>query len=377
MVATSNNVATVQANGVALPVMVSSSMRNVVSCAADVADTDATVLLLGESGTGKEVVARLIHELSRRSAGPWVSLSCGSLPWDRLEAELLGHESDPSAGTNETRIGRIEQANGGTLLLDEVSELPLPLQAKLLRVLQERQVDRVGGRQPIPVDIRVVATSNRDLRAEVVAGRFRADLYYRLCVFPIVVPPLRERREDIEALARHFVDRLSHVLGRSVPVLSASALVTLDSHSYSGNVRELRNLIERTLIRCRHSVLEPGDFFFDPSLPLPPDSSQRQEAQQDPEEAEEQWALPIDLGELERMAIREALRRVSGNRTHAARLLGISLRTLRNKLKAWREGGVVMELASETEVNTDAGPRHERDAKVAQSSHSKSNEQAA
>jgi two-component system, response regulator FlrC len=375
MVAITNNVAMVQANGVALPVMVSGAMRNVVSCAADVADTDATVLLLGESGTGKEVIARFIHELSRRAAGPWVSLSCASLPSHSLEIELFGHEAGAVSGSSSMRVGRIEQANGGTLLLDEVSELPLSLQAKLLRVLQERQVDRVGGRAPVPVDLRIVATSNRDLRAEVVAGRFRADLYYRLCVFPIVVPPLRDRKEDIEALARHFVDRLSQDLGRTAPVLSASALVTLDSYSYGGNVRELRNLIERTLIRCRNSVLEPSDFFFDPSLPSAPEPVRAKESRQDPDESDEAWVLPIDLGELERMAIQEALRRVSGNRTHAARLLGISLRTLRNKLKAWRESGVALEMSVESESGSVT--RQERDTVLARSSHTKSNEQAA
>lgn len=372
MVAIVNGLGLSQPNGVSFPVMVSGAMRNVVACAADVAETDATVLLLGESGTGKEVVARFIHELSARVAGPWVALNCAALPADMLESELFGHEAGAFSGATAMRPGRIEQANGGTLLLDEVSELPLGLQAKLLRVLQERQVDRVGGRAPVAVDVRIVATSNRDLRAEVVAGRFRADLYYRLCVFPIVIPPLRERREDIEALARHFVDRLSQDLGRTPPVLSASALSTLDGYGFDGNVRELRNLIERALIRCRQPVLESSDFFFDPRMPA---STERAKPEAPPAKPPSTWALPVDLGELERMAIQEALRRVSGNRTHAARLLGISLRTLRNKLKAWRQAGVVMEVAQE--VDSASVTRQERDVKVARSSQDKAAEQAA
>lgn len=361
-------------SGVVLPIMVSEAMRTVVSCAADVAETDATVLLLGESGTGKEVIARFIHELSPRASGAWVVLNCAALPQEMLHSELFGHDEGAFLSANTVRPGRIEQANGGTLLLDEVSELPLPLQAKLLRVLQERHIDRVGGLAPVPVNLRVIATCNRDLRAEVVAGRFRADLYYRLCVFPIVVPPLRDRRADIEALARHFMERLARDLGRQVPVLSASALLRLDGHNYGGNVRELRNLIERTLIRCRHRVLEATDLYFDPSLPEAPSGTNPTPLTEDSGAGNAAWALPVDLGELERMAICEALRRVGGNRTHAARLLGISLRTLRNKLKAWRENGEVTALMV---GNSGAMTRHERDSDMARSSQDKSNEQAA
>lgn len=375
MVAIVNGLGLSQPNGVSFPVMVSGAMRNVVACAADVAETDATVLLLGESGTGKEVVARFIHELSGRVAGPWVAINCAALPADMLESELFGHEAGAFAGATNMRSGRIEQANGGTLLLDEVSELPLALQAKLLRVLQERQVDRVGGSAPVSVNVRIVATSNRDLRAEVVAGRFRADLYYRLCVFPIVIPPLRDRREDIEALARHFVVRLSQDLGRTPPVLSASALSTLDGYDFDGNVRELRNLIERALIRCRQPVLESTDFFFDPRMPSNAEGAAPEPPAKANVQASGTWALPIDLGELERMAIQEALRRVGGNRTHAARMLGISLRTLRNKLKAWRQAGVLMDEAQELE--SAPVTRHERDATVARSSQDKAAEQAA
>lgn len=348
------------------PVMVSEAMRSVTASARDVADTDTTVLLLGESGTGKEVVARFIHEHSPRAAGPWVSLSCAAMPLDLLERELFGAEtSGPAEGVSVVR-GCFERARGGTLLLDEISELPPVLQSKLLRALETKSVLRVGGLSAVHVDVRLVSTCSRDLRSAVAAGAFRADLYYRLCVFPIVIPPLRERREDIEPLAHHFVNRVAGELGRPAPVLSAAALATLDAHHFEGNVRELRNLIERALIRCRQTVVEATDLFFDPRMePFTPGPAGANEAN---------WELPVDLAELERLAIKEALRRVGGNRTHAARLLGISLRTLRNKLRAWRESGVpVYAMLAE-----DSGALcQDRDAPVARSSQSKAGERAA
>jgi two-component system response regulator FlrC len=335
------------------PVAHSAAMREVLAAAEDVAMGSTTVLLLGESGTGKEVVARHIHRCSPRASGPWVAVNCAALPSELLESELFGHERGAFTGAADRRIGRIEQAEKGTLLLDEISELPPALQAKLLRVLQEREIDRVGGGKPIPVDVRIIATSNRDLGEMVRRRQFRQDLYYRLFVFPIVLPPLRERPDDIPALIDHLLQKLSESLGRPAPVLSEGAQAALTAYPYPGNVRELGNILERALVRCRVSTLELGHLWQGearelgiadgaapalsppdgaPSVSLPP----RNSGGRLPERRFLPEGVPIDLPSLERLAIQEALRRVNGNRTHAARLLGISLRTLRNKLREFR-----------------------------------------
>jgi two-component system response regulator FlrC len=312
------------------PIAASAAMREVLEAAEDVAATPTTVLLLGESGTGKELVARHLHARSGRP-GPWVAVNCAALPADLLESELFGHERGAFTGASERRAGRFEQAHRGTLLLDEISELPLGLQAKLLRVLQEREVDRVGGQRPVPVDVRVVATSNRDLAEMVRAGQFRSDLYFRLDVFPIVIPPLRDRLDDLAPLAGALLAEAAAAAGRPVPALSPAALETLRRHPFPGNVRELRNLLERAVVRCRGAEVEPSHLGL----------SSARRAVVAPSAAE----LPLHLATLERLAIAEALRRVGGNRTHAARLLGIGLRTLRNKLRAAREAGVPFEQA--------------------------------
>jgi two-component system response regulator FlrC len=320
------------------PVGDSPPMREVMAAVEDVAPANTTVLLLGESGTGKEVFARYIHRLSARAAGPWVAVNCAALPADLLESELFGHERGSFTGATERRIGRLEQADRGTLLLDEISEMPLPLQAKLLRVLQEREVDRVGGGRPVPVDVRVIATSNRDLEEMVAQKLFRADLFYRLSVFPIVLPALRERLADVAPLAQHLIAQIAERLGRAAPALSDSAVRCLTGYDYPGNVRELANVLERALVRCRATELSAEH--FDRSLRGGPDATSvaREPAAVTPASAVALPAeLPIDLAQLEKLAITEALRRVNGNRTHAARLLGISLRTLRNKLRAQRE----------------------------------------
>jgi DNA-binding NtrC family response regulator len=324
-----------------------------------VAKSGVTVLLEGETGTGKSLLAESLHRSGPRQAKPFVVVDCGAIAPSLIESELFGHERGAFTGASERRIGRIEQADRGTLLLDEISEMPPPLQAKLLRVLQEREVDRVGGGRSIPVDVRVIATSNRDLEAMVAAKLFRADLFYRLSVFPIALPALRERRDDIPALAAHLVTEIAERLGRPPLKLGPSALACLQAHDYPGNVRELGNILERALVRCRATELSAehldrslrgGDGatsvaqrVLAPATPvtsLPPE-------------------LPIDLGQLERLAISEALRRVNGNRTHAARLLGISLRTLRNKLRAQREeaaaGGQVLPIV-EVEADDPAWP---------------------
>jgi two-component system response regulator FlrC len=348
----------------ALPIGRTQIMQDVLSAVEDVARASTTVLLLGESGTGKEVFARYIHGTSPRSTGPWIAVNCAALPGELLESELFGHEKGSFTGAADRRIGRIEQADHGTLLLDEISEMPLALQVKLLRVLQERELDRVGGARPVPVDLRIIATSNRDLAALVARGEFRADLYYRLSVFPIFLPPLRERREDIPALAAHLTEEISLRLGRPAPALSPEAMAELVAYEFPGNVRELANVLERVLVRC-HSTAVPAKQVaaalaavgIASIRPLPEEGSGRQSmhatalvdsesksvtvaadfARASADSMPDGW--PLSLAELERMAILEALRRVHGNRTHAARLLGISLRTLRNKLRILRHTG--------------------------------------
>ena len=321
-----------------IPVAESAIMREVLGAAEDVAMGNTTVLVLGESGTGKEVIARYIHRCSPRASGPWVAVNCAAMPAELLESELFGHERGAFTGAAERRVGRIEQADKGTLLLDEISELPPPLQAKLLRVLQEREVDRLGGGRSVPVDVRIIATSNRDLGQMVERKLFRADLYYRLFVFPIVLPPLRDRPEDIPVLANHLLRKLAEDLGRPVPALADDALRGLARYRFPGNVRELGNILERALVRCRYSVIDLQ--YLDLGIHQPRSSVAamgRTERAPLPERRFLPEGVPIDLGSLERLAIQEALRRENGNRTHAARVLGISLRTLRNKLREYRE----------------------------------------
>jgi transcriptional regulator with GAF, ATPase, and Fis domain len=336
------------------PIGHTQAMVDVLAAAEDVAPASTTVLLLGESGTGKEIFARYIHALSPRAQLPWVAVNCAALPAELLESELFGHEKGSFTGASERRVGRIEQADRGTLLLDEISEMSLPLQAKLLRVLQEREVDRVGGTRPVPIDVRIITTSNRDLTTMVARGEFRADLYYRLSVFPITLPPLRQRRNDIPILAEHLAMEIALRLGRPTPSLSPEALDHLLTYDFPGNVRELANILERALVRCHSAVLPvenieaalrvvetsnmrslstPKDVLTPPGAGNQDDSSTH--LQSIP------TGLTLHLPSLERMAILEALRRVHGNRTHAARILGISLRTLRNKIRGLRESELI------------------------------------
>lgn len=303
-----------------------------------VAATDATVLIAGESGTGKEVVAQYIHRHSQRSAGPFVALNCAAIPENMLEAMMFGYEKGAFTGASEARPGKFEQAQGGSLLLDEISEMDLGLQAKLLRVLQEREVERIGGRKKIRLDVRILATTNRDIRREVNEGRFREDLYYRLNVFPLTVPPLRQRPKDILPLARNFMKRATD----QRVALSHEAEALLHNHSWPGNVRELDNVMQRALILKRGNMLRPQDIVIEQLLvPMELGGSPAREIQPGMAvERDEPGVLEQDLRTREEELILEALRTGNGSRKWAAEQLGISPRTLRYKLAKMREAGI-------------------------------------
>jgi two-component system response regulator FlrC len=311
-------------------VAVDADSRTVVSLARRVAATDATILIMGESGTGKEVLARYIHRHSPRAPQPFVAINCAAIPDNMLESTLFGYEKGAFTGACSASPGKFEQAQRGTLLLDEISEMDLSLQAKLLRVLQEREVERLGGRKVIPLDVRILATSNRNLREEVAAGRFREDLFYRLNVFPLHLPPLRERRADILPLARRVLAHGARAQGRAVPEFSAAAEQRLLSHAWPGNVRELDNLIQRALILQAGAVIDGPDLQIE-GMPG---------AAAVPVAAPHAPALGEDLRSREQQLILDTLRSVRGNRRSAAARLGISERTLRYKLARLREAGV-------------------------------------
>jgi two-component system response regulator FlrC len=293
-----------------------------------VAISQATILIQGESGTGKEVLARYIHGRSPRAHRPFVAVNCAALPGGLLESELFGYERGAFTGAVARRPGKFEQAHSGTLLLDEISEMDLALQSKLLRVIQEREVDRLGGKSSIPVDIRIIATTNRSLRREVEAGRFREDLFYRLHVFPVTIPPLRERPLDIPGLTAHFIQASAARNQKAVTGVTAETAELLLQRVWKGNVRELENVIERGVLLAKGPLLEPEDIAADSgdlaqTLPLV--------ASGDP------TAAPVSIWEMERDLIMRTLERVNGNRTHAAKQLEISIRTLRNKLREYRQ----------------------------------------
>jgi two-component system response regulator FlrC len=313
--------------------------RQLLAIAARVAQTDATVLLSGESGTGKEVFARYLHQQSARRESPFVAINCAAIPENLLEATLFGYEKGAFTGAQSAQAGKFEQADGGTLLLDEISEMPLALQAKLLRVLQEREVERVGGKKPIRLDIRVIATSNRDMAQEVAAGRFREDLFYRLAVFPLVIPALRERPLDIAPLAQHFATRHGARLGRNLRI-SAAATAILAAQAWPGNVRELENAVQRALILTTGDSIEPEHLQFSIMLPMAGGASPAAErtpgAPASDVAATQPAARAASMKDLERQHILETLAAVGGSRKKAVERLGISERTLRYKLQQYR-----------------------------------------
>jgi two-component system response regulator FlrC len=314
--------------------------RKLAALARRVATTDATVMISGNSGTGKEVFAQLIHRHSARAKGPFVAINCAAIPENMLEASLFGYEKGAFTGAYQARAGKFEQAQGGTLLLDEISEMDLGLQAKLLRVLQEREVERLGGREMIPLDVRVLATTNRNMREEVAASRFREDLFYRLNVFPLHLTPLHQRKADILPLTNRLIRKYSPE-GRTVPHLSKQAQQALLDHSWPGNVRELDNVIQRALILLNGDQIEVEDLCFELDVTAGPEGEVRQ-ALADEAVVQSEDGLGGGLKTREFEMILDALRVDNGSRKAAAERLGISPRTLRYKLARMRDQGIAV-----------------------------------
>lgn len=336
------------------PVALEPASVQLLELASRVAQSDSTVMITGESGTGKEVLARYIHQQSPRASGPFIAINCAAIPDNMLEATLFGHEKGAFTGAVTAQPGKFELADGGTILLDEISEMPLGLQAKLLRVLQEREVERVGARKPISLDIRVLATSNRDLASEVAAGRFREDLYYRLSVFPLAWRPLRERPADILPLAERLLAKHVKKMNQAPVRLSESAAQSLVQHQWPGNVRELDNAIQRALILQQGGVIQAQDLCLyspigqsvqsvAPRLAVVPSVTAPTAQPVEPAGAADSGALGEDLRRREFQVIIDTLRAERGRRKEAAERLGISPRTLRYKLAQMRDAGMDVE----------------------------------
>jgi DNA-binding NtrC family response regulator len=320
------------------------SMQAVIAMADQIAPSDASILITGESGVGKEVIARHVHQKSRRAARPFISVNCAAIPENLLESELFGHEKGAFTGAVARRIGKFEEANGGTLLLDEISEMDARLQAKLLRAIQEREIDRVGGAKPVKVDIRILATSNRDLVAAVRDGTFREDLLYRLNVVNLRLPPLRERPGDVLAMAEFFVRKYAAANGTQERPLSAEAKRRLAGHRWPGNVRELENAMHRAVLLATGAEIEEDAIRLPDGQPFAaadPHARAAQAASLAAETANRGY-VGQTVAAVEQQLIIDTLEHCLGNRTHAANILGISIRTLRNKLKEYTDSGVAV-----------------------------------
>jgi len=296
-------------------------MSDIRSVIASVAESKSTVLITGESGTGKELIARAIHYQSKRSAGPFVKVNCAGLPEGLVESELFGHEKGAFTGAIKQKKGMFETASGGSLLLDEIGEMPMLAQAKLLRVLQEKEIHKVGGDDPIEVDVRIIATTNRDLESEVHEGHFREDLFYRLNVFHIHLPPLRDRKDDIPGIANHFIEKFNIENGFSVEGLDDACLPIISSYNWPGNIRELENAVERAVVLTKTGLVKP-EMFKPGSHHIHHDSN-------------DSIQPGTTVAEVEKQLIIRTLEHCNQNRTKAAELLGISIRTLRNKLNEY------------------------------------------
>ncbi len=334
-------------------------MLNLLDVTKNISKSKATVLIQSESGTGKELLAHYIHDHSERAGKPFVAVNCAALPDTLLESELFGYKKGAFTGANQDHRGKFEQAHTGTILLDEISEMALPLQAKLLRVLQEHEIDKVGGKEPIQVDVRVVATTNRGMLEMVESGKFREDLYFRLNVIPLALPALRERMDDLPVLVEHFLDKHSRLNKRERPTVSPETMAILRDYRWRGNVRELENVVERALLLCDGKEIKPHNLLMHSQMgkqSINQDLARATTSQPTSEGAQEipeskDSALGIEVGmsmkEAEKKLIFETLRETGGNRTKAAKILGISIRTLRNKLNEYRAEGEDIEVEAE------------------------------
>jgi DNA-binding NtrC family response regulator len=319
------------------------TMQTVITLADQVASSEASILITGESGVGKEVMARYVHGKSRRAGRAFISVNCAAIPENLLESELFGHEKGAFTGAVARRIGKFEEASGGTLLLDEISEMDARLQAKLLRALQEREIDRVGGGKPVKVDIRIIATSNRDLAQAVQAGTFREDLLYRLNVVNLRLPALRERPGDVIALAEHFVKKYAKANGMPERPLSATARQRLLTHRWPGNVRELENAMHRAVLLSTGPEIEEFAIRLPDGAPMPASPAfETARAASMAAETVSRGFVGQTVAAVEQQLIIDTLTHCLGNRTHAANILGISIRTLRNKLKEYGDAGVAV-----------------------------------
>ncbi len=313
-------------------ITVSPKMMEVFSVIEKVSPSDVPVLIQGESGTGKEIIAKSVHYGSQRKDRPFIPINCAALPENLLESELFGYEEGAFSGARRRKLGKFELAQGGTIFLDEVGELPLSMQPKILRVLEEREVDRLGGTKSIPIDVRVVSASNKNLPSEVQKGTFRQDLYFRLAVIPVTIPPLRERKEDISVLAKYFLKEYALEQKKPVPELDEQAIATLLSYSWPGNVRELKNMMQQVSLLCEGRVIRKDDlpmFFSDSEYNACNANLGAQEEVNLKALKQNVW------DEIDRTKIKEALDRFSNNRTQAAKYLNISRRTLQNKIKKY------------------------------------------
>src|ERR1700749_3815452 len=323
------------------------SMQAVITIADQIAGSDASILITGESGVGKEVIARYVHQKSRRASKPFISVNCAAIPENLLESELFGHEKGAFTGAVARRIGKFEEANGGTLLLDEVSEMAFHLQAKLLRAIQEREIDRVGGTKPVKVDIRIIATSNRDLAESVARGTFREDLLYRLTVLNLRIPALRERPKDIQALARHFAHKYAEANGVPYRAIAPQTERLLSSHPWRGNVRELENTIHRSVLLATGAEIAPEAIRLPDGTQvgagsISTDFSGPVKVAVENATAVTRGLVGRTVADVEPDLVLETIGHCLSNRTHAANILGISIRTLRNKLREYSQSGLAV-----------------------------------
>jgi DNA-binding NtrC family response regulator len=309
-------------------------MMSLLEMLKNVAKSKSSILIQGGSGTGKELIARYIHNQSPRANMPFVAVNCAAIPYNLLESEMFGYEKGAFTGAQLKKPGKFELADHGTLLLDEVSEMELQLQAKLLRVIQESEIDRLGAQSPVPVDVRVIATTNADLKTRIAEGTFRGDLYYRLNVIPVKIPPLRARKDDIVLLGDYFLDKYSSLNGLPRPCLSQEAIAFMEQYDWPGNVRELENVIERSVLICGGNVVRPEHLCLDDMDDI---STEIHRSYEEPDTTAVCGAKPLTLRESEKRLIFDTLKRVRGNKTKASEILGVSVRTIRNKLNEYKE----------------------------------------